>query len=615
MTTAVQSTRPRARSIRQSVILLQLALQILFLVLFAIFGNLILAQTVRGLWTARLDAAATHATHDVESQIVNALGTLKIAGNLDLSQAEEDIADLQGLVDSILAANPSFREIVVTAANGDILLSSAVTDPILSRQSNITDQLWFTASADSDFVSDVEFSPDSQAYLTVSTRRTDGGVVAAVINMTVFNEALQEIHLGESTDSYVVDSDGHVLAHVEYEWVEARSSLVGREEWERILSAPDRVTSDINYTNFEGESVVGSSKGIPGTGWTVITEVSTTLANEARTQMQLFVITLIIGFSVIAGFLNERAFKRLLFDPLKRLQNGAENVAKGDLNTSVPIQRYNELGIVTEEFNAMVVRIREQTEDLKRANAEALRAQRLAQENNRLKSEFLSTMSHELRTPLNAIEGFTSIMLGNMGVDLGPQARKMVERISANSKRLLSLINDFLDLSRIESGRMELVSEPITPAAFTERIQKQMSALADTKRLAFTTSVDPELPPTVYGDEEAISKIAINLVGNAIKFTANGSVAMNVRKDGDQWAIEVSDTGIGIPPHAREFIFDEFRQVDSTSKREFGGTGLGLAIVQKLTRMMGGQVQLESEVGKGSKFTVLLPLNSTPSAN
>ena len=615
MTTAVQSTRPRARSIRQSVILLQLALQVLFLVLFAIFGNLILAQTVRGLWTARLDAAATHATHDVESQIENALGTLQIAGNLDLSQAEEDIADLQGLVDSILVANPSFREIVVTAANGDILLSGAVTDPILSGQSGITDQLWFTASADSDYVSDVEFSTDGEAYLTVSTRRADGGVVAAVINMTVFNEALEEIHLGESTDSYVVDSDGHVLAHVEYEWVEARSSLAGREEWERILTAPDRVLSDINYTNFEGESVIGSSKGIPGTGWTVITEVSTSLANEARTQMQIFVIALIVGFSLVAGFLNERAFKRLLFDPLNRLQNGAENVAKGDFNTSVPIQRYNELGIVTEAFNAMVVRIREQTEDLKRANAEALRAQRLAQENNRLKSEFLSTMSHELRTPLNAIEGFTSIMLGNMGVDLGPQARKMVERISANSKRLLSLINDFLDLSRIESGRMELVSEPITPAVFTERIQKQMSALADTKRLAFTTSVDPELPPTVYGDEEAISKIAINLVGNAIKFTASGSVAMNVRKDGTQWAIEVSDTGIGIPPHAREFIFDEFRQVDSTSKREFGGTGLGLAIVQKLTRMMGGQVQLESEVGKGSKFTVLLPLNITPSAN
>jgi signal transduction histidine kinase len=123
--------------------------------------------------------------------------------------------------------------------------------------------------------------------------------------------------------------------------------------------------------------------------------------------------------------------------------------------------------------------------------------------------------------------------------------------------------------------------------------------------------VDPNLPLTIYGDEEAISKIVRNLLGNAFKFTSEGQVSLTLERREEQMAIQVSDTGIGIPPHAREFIFDEFRQVDQTSKRKYGGTGLGLAIVQKLARAMGGQVTLESELGKGSTFTVLIPIQTT----
>jgi len=592
------------------VILLQLSLQILFLVLFAIFGNRILAGNVRDLWDARLQTVASHTSNDVESQITFALSTLRIAGNLDLNQLDENRENLQGVLDTIIDSHAGFLEIVVTAPDGEVQLSNAVAASILSTLPSIDQQPWFIGAASGDYIGDVINFANGTPYLIVSTARPNGGVAAGLLSMRVLIDALEETKLGEGADSYVVDGAGNVLAHIEPEWVEAQTNLTGWAEWEQILAAPGRSRGAVNYTNFEGEAVLSVSQGVPATDWTVIVEVANARAEETRTQLQAFVLLALLGFSLIAGFLNERAFSTLLFKPLKRLQAGAERVSKGDLTTEVPIQRYNELGLVTEAFNAMVVRISEQTEELKLAHNEAIRATRLAQENNRLKSEFLSTMSHELRTPLNAIEGFTSIMLGNMGVDLGPQARKMVERISANSKRLLSLINDFLDLSRIESGRMELVSEPISPNTFTERVYKQMSALAENKRLTFVTSVDPDLPSTIYGDEEALSKIVINLVGNAIKFTSAGSVEMNVRSCGDQWSIEVSDTGIGIPPHAREFIFDEFRQVDSTSKREFGGTGLGLAIVQKLTRMMGGQVQLESEVGKGSKFTVLLPVQS-----
>jgi signal transduction histidine kinase len=136
-----------------------------------------------------------------------------------------------------------------------------------------------------------------------------------------------------------------------------------------------------------------------------------------------------------------------------------------------------------------------------------------------------------------------------------------------------------------------------------------VQVLADQKKLAFTVEIDPQMPATILGDEEALSKIVINLLSNAFKFTHDGGVSLQISSQGDgQFTIEVRDSGIGIPPHAREYIFEEFRQVDGSSKRKYGGTGLGLAIVQKLARALGGTVSLQSELGVGSTFTVTLPL-------
>ena len=250
--------------------------------------------------------------------------------------------------------------------------------------------------------------------------------------------------------------------------------------------------------------------------------------------------------------------------------------------------------------------------DLKQARDEALVAQRIAQETTRVKSEFLSTMSHELRTPMNAIEGYTSVMLKHMaGVEFNDKTERYLKKVQTNSQRLLALINDFLDLSRIEAGRLELANLPMCPEETAKQWKESLSVLAESKNLAFELQIDPTLPEIIYCDEESLTKIAINLVGNAIKFTEAGSVTVSLQTCANQMELKVSDTGIGIPAHARDFIFDEFRQVDQSSKRKYGGTGLGLAIVQKLTRAMGGTVTLQSKVGVGSVFTVLLPLKTS----
>lgn len=239
-------------------------------------------------------------------------------------------------------------------------------------------------------------------------------------------------------------------------------------------------------------------------------------------------------------------------------------------------------------------------------------AKRLAEENSRLKSEFLSMMSHELRTPLNAIEGFTSVVLRKIGgAQYNEKTEEFLTRVHSNSQRLLQLINDFLDLSRVESGRLELANQPFAPARLAQRWKDEISVLADKKGLNFELSLESSLPDMLYGDEEAISKVAINLLSNAIKFTEQGTVNLALDCVDSSWSITVTDTGIGIPPHAREFIFEEFRQVDQTSRRKYGGTGLGLAIVQKYVRSMGGTVNVKSEAGQGSTFTVTLPLKTT----
>lgn len=343
------------------------------------------------------------------------------------------------------------------------------------------------------------------------------------------------------------------------------------------------------------------------------------LINNSTIVLAVLTLAIIISILVLIHFLITR--------PIKVLQTASATIAQGDYAKRVNMESRDELGQLAEAFNLMASdvqqrqtqlqklnqsleqRVADRTADMQTARDEAQALAQLANESSRLKSEFLSTMSHELRTPMNAIEGFTGIMLERMGgVEFNDKTEDYLTKIEWNSRRLLGLINDFLDLSRIESGRLELVYLPISLSEMAQKWHDNFSVLAENKDLGFEVIVDSNLPETFYADQESLSKIAINLLGNAAKFTEAGTIALRLEKRNDMVALEVSDTGIGIPPHARDFIFDEFRQVDQSSTREHGGTGLGLSIVQKLVRAMNGQISLESEVGVGSTFTVLLPI-------
>jgi signal transduction histidine kinase len=223
------------------------------------------------------------------------------------------------------------------------------------------------------------------------------------------------------------------------------------------------------------------------------------------------------------------------------------------------------------------------------------------------KSQFLANMSHELRTPLNAVLGYTEMLLDSVYGEIAGEARDILEYIHENGQHLLALINDVLDLSKIEAGQLTLALEDYAVQSVIEAVVSIAQPLAKAKGLDLQVSIADDLP-TGRGDERRLTQVLLNIVGNAIKFTDAGSVRIGARTVGDHLELMVADTGPGIALVDQERIFDAFQQVDNSSTREKGGTGLGLAISKRIIKMHGGVISIESAPGQGSTFRILVPL-------
>lgn len=232
-----------------------------------------------------------------------------------------------------------------------------------------------------------------------------------------------------------------------------------------------------------------------------------------------------------------------------------------------------------------------------------------ADESVRLKSEFLATITHELRTPLSVILGYVEVMqMGHLG-EMDASLQRPLQQIDKNSRHLLTMINDILDLSKIEAGHLELNEGPLDIRTLVEEWRQHIEVLAARKALTLEVHIADAFPRRILADQERLSQIATNLLANAVKFTDEGGVTLRLNTTNDaRWRLSVTDTGVGIPPEAQQYIFEQFRQADGRAERRHSGTGLGLAIVQRLVERMNGRIWLESEVNQGSTFSVELPL-------
>jgi signal transduction histidine kinase len=367
---------------------------------------------------------------------------------------------------------------------------------------------------------------------------------------------------------------------------EARAGLLGRED--RVYREIETLVGSL--VKAEQERMVGLRDAV-----------------EAANQRSLIVAASFavaaVGLALILGFVISWSFVL----PVREADAFLARVTGGELGTTISVPNRDEFGDLAERMNRMSRELQRLVAEQEQGAAELRRLNERLEHASRAKSEFLANMSHELRTPMNAILGFTEMLLDGLYGDVPADLREPLADIQANGRHLLRLINDVLDLSKIEAGRLELVVDTYAVADVVESVRASLRSLAAEKGLEFVTRVPPDLP-MARGDGRRIAQCLLNLSGNAIKFTKQGRVEISVGQEGSDLIYRVSDTGIGIPEEELENVFGEFRQVDATVSREYGGTGLGLSITKKFVELHGGRIGVQSQLGKGSMFWFSIPL-------
>jgi signal transduction histidine kinase/DNA-binding response OmpR family regulator len=358
---------------------------------------------------------------------------------------------------------------------------------------------------------------------------------------------------------------------------------------------------------------------------------------EKRQEERQIMALVTLGITILAIIITMIAVTfqlRRVTRPIIELVGATKSIASGDLSTEIAVTTEDEVGLLASSFNQMARdlrrtndekdgyardlknlnveledKVKERTQELEVANEELQKANIKIREADRLKSEFLANMSHELRTPMNAIIGFTRLVHRKTSDLLPAKQRENLEKVEMSANQLLNLINDILDLSKIEAGKMTVSIMPVHLAPLVDACFATVEPMVKKETVRLVKDVPPEFPELTT-DQDKLKQIIINLLSNALKFTEQGEVKLSVAPEDSKVKITVSDTGIGMPPEALKYIFDEFRQVDGSSTRKHGGTGLGLSITKKLVDLLGGTLDVSSVVNEGSTFTILLPLEA-----
>ena len=437
-------------------------------------------------------------------------------------------------------------------------------------------------------------------------------VVGETLDLTVIQELVRETEFGTSGYVYAIDSKGVPIAHPNPAAFTHRS--LAFPQVTRALTSSN--TGSTVGRNFRGQQVLSTWATVAPVGWKVFVEQPESAA-FAPVRGKIWRTTLLLAAFLAAGMGLSVLLARRLVRPVKQMRTAAARIGAGAYDERIELRRRDELGGLADELNGMAAslqasvqslerKVDERTRELEHALAELSRKGRQLEVASEHKSHFLANMSHELRTPLNAIIGFSQVLRQRMFGELNEKQQEYVDDILSSGNHLLSLINDVLDLSKVEAGQVELEVTTFSLREALERgvVMVRQPATTQGVRLALELAPGVDL---VEGDERRLRQVIFNLLSNAVKFTPEGGIIVvaSAQVDGEV-QVSVTDTGPGIAPEDKDRIFEEFQQTEvGLQQRE--GTGLGLALSKSFVELHGGRIWVESEPGHGSRFVFTLP--------
>ncbi len=537
----------------------------------------------------------------------------------------------------LLRQVPSITEAMHLDASGreTLRVSRLARNVVGSGTDYSQDPRFLAAQAGAIYFGPVYFRRDSEPYMTIALplKGPEAGIAVAEVNLKLFWGVILQVRVGEAGYAYVVDSGGILIAHPDIGLVLQKTALGALPQVRAALAASPRPAGRGGSgaaigTDRGGREVLTAHAAVSPVGWHVFVEqplreaFSPLYAAILRTGALLLVG---LALSTVASLFLARRMLR----PIQALQQGAARIGAGSLDERITLRTGDELEALAEQFNRTAAQLQESYANLERKVqerttdlAEALRAlQEKTQQleiASRHKSIFLANMSHELRTPMHAIIGCSEILLDPSLPVTEVERPQFLRDILASGRHLLALINEVLDLSRIEAGRLDLRIEPTAVREVLDAVHGTMRPLAAKKhiRLDLECAEDLGLVPM---DGVRIRQALLNLVGNALKFTPEGGrvwVRGFLSHPDGGLRIEVEDTGPGIPEEERERIFLEFQQApvaQGAGRPE--GAGLGLTLARRFVELHGGRLWVESEVGRGSTFIVTLPAGTAASTS
>ncbi len=478
------------------------------------------------------------------------------------------------------------------------------------------------ARAEGEYFGDVALSQSDgrpHMIMAVAEAPPGAGVIVADVDLGSVVDAIRRAQIGTAGYAYAVDARGQVIAHTtNISLVLADTNLASLPQVRAALASTGTANGVMtNGRDPQGTEVLSAFESVDPPGWRVFVEEPLSQA-FAPIQAAIWRTAALLVVFLLAAIATSVLLARNLARPIEAIQVAAANIGSGSLDQRIDVSSHDELGALADEFNQMAARlqasyaglekqVQERTRELADALAELDDRRRDLEAASDNKSEFLANMSHELRTPLNAISGFSQVLRKGLFGEINEKQAEYLDDILASSQHLLSLIDDVLDLSKVEAGQIELDVAPFSLPDTLARGVVIVRERATRGGVRISLSSDPGVG-TVMGDERRIKQVVFNLLSNAVKFTpAGGAIDVTAARVDGEVRVSVRDDGPGIALEDQVRIFEEFQQA-AAGKRQGEGTGLGLALSKRLIELHDGRIWVESQLGKGSTFVFTLPV-------